>query len=155
MRRSTGIILLLILTGTTLLLAKVQRPFDTWRQSGGGGDSSQYSSLKQINRNNVKQLEVAWTYPTGPARTVSIRLSSITSCMLHPPADRGARCRNRKEIWKHCGGAPARGINFWESADHKDQRLVVHSRRDYELNAETGDVVMDFGQNGRVNAGLA
>src|SRR5580765_1778417 len=66
MRKSIGIILILILVGATLLLAKVQRPFDTWRQSGGGGDSSQYSSLKQINKNNVKQLEVAWTYPTGP-----------------------------------------------------------------------------------------
>ena len=66
MRKSISIILFLILIGATLLLARVQRPFDTWRQSGGGGESSQYSSLKQINKNNVKQLEVAWTYPTGP-----------------------------------------------------------------------------------------
>src|ERR1700732_4275539 len=42
------------------------RPLDTWRQYLGGADSSQYSSLKQINKTNVKQLEVAWTYPAGP-----------------------------------------------------------------------------------------
>src|ERR1700704_6754808 len=45
------------------------RPFNTWRQYLGGADSSQYSSLKQINKSNVTQLEVAWTYPTGDMRT--------------------------------------------------------------------------------------
>ena len=40
----------------------------TWRDYGGASDSAQYSSLKQINRSNVNQLEVAWTYPTGDGR---------------------------------------------------------------------------------------
>src|ERR1700733_7988139 len=43
-----------------------ERSFATWSQYLGGADSSQYSSLKQINKSNVKQLEVAWTYETGP-----------------------------------------------------------------------------------------
>src|SRR5260370_4377034 len=37
----------------------------TWRDYGGAADSSQYSALAQINRSNVSQLEVAWTFPTG------------------------------------------------------------------------------------------
>src|SRR6266568_4658100 len=37
----------------------------TWRDYGGAADSSQYSALAQINRSNVSQLEVAWSYPTG------------------------------------------------------------------------------------------
>ena len=41
------------------------RPFNTWNQYLGGADSSQYSSLNQINKSNVKQLTVAWSYPTG------------------------------------------------------------------------------------------
>jgi glucose dehydrogenase len=41
-------------------------PFDTWRQYLGGADSSQYSSLKQVNKTNVNKLQVAWTYPAGP-----------------------------------------------------------------------------------------
>jgi quinoprotein glucose dehydrogenase len=32
---------------------------------GGGPQQQRYSPLKQINRSNVKQLEVAWTYDTG------------------------------------------------------------------------------------------
>ena len=41
------------------------RDFSTWTEYEGGADSSQYSSLKQINKNNVSQLQVAWTYATG------------------------------------------------------------------------------------------
>jgi quinoprotein glucose dehydrogenase len=37
----------------------------SWTAYLGGPDSSQYSALKQINKTNVKQLEIAWTYPTG------------------------------------------------------------------------------------------
>ena len=37
----------------------------SWQQYGGASDEAQYSALKQINRANVKQLTVAWTYPTG------------------------------------------------------------------------------------------
>ena len=36
-----------------------------WSDYGGGADSAQYSALTQINRSNVSQLKVAWTYPTG------------------------------------------------------------------------------------------
>src|SRR3954452_10955036 len=43
--------------------------FNTWRQYLGGSDSSQYSSLDQINKKNVGKLEVAWTYSTGDMRT--------------------------------------------------------------------------------------
>jgi hypothetical protein len=37
----------------------------TWRDYGGSADAGQYSSLDQINRSNVKQLQVAWRYSTG------------------------------------------------------------------------------------------
>ena len=41
------------------------KPHTTWTQYLGGPDSTQYSALKQINKSNVKQLEVAWTFPAG------------------------------------------------------------------------------------------
>src|SRR6185437_2582043 len=45
--------------------AAAQKSHTTWREYLGGPDSSHYSALKQINRSNVSQLQVAWTYPTG------------------------------------------------------------------------------------------
>jgi quinoprotein glucose dehydrogenase len=49
------------------------RSFATWGQYLGGADSPQYSSLKQVNKSNIKQLEIAWKYPIGPGPTPSIR----------------------------------------------------------------------------------
>ena len=37
----------------------------TWRDYAGAPDGAQYSALDQINRSNVSQLRVAWSYPTG------------------------------------------------------------------------------------------
>jgi hypothetical protein len=37
----------------------------SWRNYGGAPDSSQYSSLDQINRTNVGRLQIAWKFPTG------------------------------------------------------------------------------------------
>ena len=36
-----------------------------WRYYGGDAGGSKYSTLKQINKQNVTQLKVAWTYHTG------------------------------------------------------------------------------------------
>ena len=36
-----------------------------WRVYGGGPESIRYSVLDQINRGNVRKLQVAWTYDTG------------------------------------------------------------------------------------------
>jgi glucose dehydrogenase len=46
--------------------ARSPRPSD-WPMFGGGPDNNHYSRLSQINRGNVKQLEVAWTFETGDA----------------------------------------------------------------------------------------
>src|SRR5688500_13652004 len=39
-----------------------------WPVYLGAGASSHYSELKQINRNNVHRLRIAWTYDSGNAR---------------------------------------------------------------------------------------
>jgi quinoprotein glucose dehydrogenase len=62
-----------VLVMAAALLAPVQRPFNTWKSYGGGVDSSQYSSLKQIDKTNVKQLQVAWTFPIGGNSSTSLR----------------------------------------------------------------------------------
>ena len=37
----------------------------SWPAYLGSPGSEQYSPLTQINKSNVKQLEIAWTYPSG------------------------------------------------------------------------------------------
>ena len=35
----------------------------SWTDYAGGADSSKYVEFNQIHKSNVKQLQVAWTYP--------------------------------------------------------------------------------------------
>jgi quinoprotein glucose dehydrogenase len=148
-----------ILISATALFA-ADRSFDTWSQYLGGADSSQYSSLKQINKSNVKQLEVAWNYPTGgnslffdplvvdgtmfvvkstgPGQTMIVALDATTG----------------KELWTHInqGGVANRGMNYWESKDRRDRRLVlINGGFLTEISTLTGETVQSFGENGRVD----
>src|SRR5947207_9041752 len=70
----TGIVAAVVAAiGAALLAGASQRAVSaaddkahtTWSEYLGGGDSNQYSALKQINKGNVKQLDVAWTLPAG------------------------------------------------------------------------------------------
>src|SRR5437867_9368684 len=43
------------------------KPYTTWSDYGGSADSSHYSALDRINKQNVAKLEQAWFYPArGP-----------------------------------------------------------------------------------------
>src|SRR5262245_26583407 len=121
--------LLGILVAMAAFLAPVQRSFDSWKSYGGGVDSSQYSSLKQINKTNVNQLQVAWTFPTGTG--VSTNPLVVDGVMYVPRAGgqnagivalEGA---TGKELWTSAGGTTSRGMNYWESADRSDRRLII------------------------------
>ena len=56
------------------------RLYTTWSQPGGSIEGAQYSALKQINKANVRQLELQWFHPrrAPPAASRSARLSSTT-----------------------------------------------------------------------------
>ena len=126
------------------------KPFTTWAAYQGGQHSSQYSGLDQINRSNVTQLAVAWTFPTGP-RTF----------LFNPLIDRGVMyvlardnaivaldAASGKELWAHpnAGGVSARGINSGTSADGADRRLIYLSGGFLTaIDASTGQTVSTFG----------
>ena len=70
MRRFGGSLLIALTLGMAALVAQSggsrsssAKPYTTWTAYQGGAHSSQYSALDQINKSNVSQLEVAWTYP--------------------------------------------------------------------------------------------
>ena len=55
----------LIAVGATVAASDKDKRAE-WRHYLGGQDSASYSSLTQISRSNVTELEVAWTYRAGP-----------------------------------------------------------------------------------------
>jgi quinoprotein glucose dehydrogenase len=145
--------ILWILIATTIAFAADQRSFDTWTGYGGGQDSSQYSSLKQINKSNVKQLRVAWSFEVGGgALTFDPLVVDKTMYVSKSGSIVALDATNGKELWTHIGGPGARGMNYWESKDRSDRRIVfISGGYITEINALTGAAIPSFGDNGRVD----
>src|SRR5271163_1262572 len=85
------------------LVWAAERSFATWSQYLGGADSSQYSSLKQINKSNVTKLEVAWTYPTGPGTFVfdPVVVDGVMYVLKQGNTIAALDAATGKELWTH------------------------------------------------------
>ena len=49
-------------------LAKLMKDPKNWAAQAGDFSNQRFSDLKQINKSNVKDLKVAWTFSTGVLR---------------------------------------------------------------------------------------
>ncbi len=125
-----------------------------WRDYGGGPDNSKFSTLKQINKSNVAKLDVAWTYEYGETMFNPIVARGVIYGKGRNSSLVALDAATGKEIWIHEGleGITRRGVNYWESRDGKDRRLIF-SINDYlqEIDAATGKSIVKFGQDGVVD----
>ena len=113
-------------------------------------DSSNYCTVRL---RSPKPTSVSWKWrgSTRTARRRSARCSPTTCCTdsgaTRPPSSRSTPATG-KEIWVHEGlnGITSKGINYWESADGKDRRLIfaVDSFLQ-EIDARTGKTIPTFG----------
>ena len=138
--------------------AAAQGPdYSTWEDYLGGGESSQYSSLDQINRDNVADLEVAWEFDAGtggfgfmfgPIVDDGVMYASAGGNLIALDAATG------EQIWSSAleGGIGGRGVNLWESEDGSEKRLMVlNGGMLRAIDAETGEVIQSFGTDGGVD----
>jgi quinoprotein glucose dehydrogenase len=148
---------LVAITASVLTAQKNKPKFNAWQEYLGGADSSQYSSLDQINRKNVAQLQVAWTYSPGDQRTYRfnpIVVDGVMYTLGKANAIVALDAATGKEIWIHenQGAVGDRGINYWESADRKDRRLLyINGGFLTAVDTATGKTIDTFGDNGRVD----
>src|SRR5450755_396869 len=155
---------------SALLVLAADRPVTaqthlTWRDYGGASDSAQYSGLAQIDRSNVDKLQVAWSYPTGDDKPYSfnpIVVDGVMYVLAKNNSIVALDAATGSEIWTHTP-SPAvkivtnRGINYWESRDRTDRRLLFCADQSLRaINAGTGKPIRSFGANGAVDlkAGL-
>src|SRR4029453_12745059 len=134
------------------------KPYTTWRDYGGPADSMQYPALTQINKTNVKQLELAWFYPVSD-RTGNFGFNPVVidgvMYLLGPRNGLFAReAATGTQVWGHGveDASPGnRGINYWENKDRSDRRLIFGAGGYlYAIDARTGHEIPTFGVNGRV-----
>ena len=135
------------------------KPYTTWATYSGGAHSSQYSALTQINKANVSQLEVAWTFPV--AGTVIFNPLVIDNVMYLQASNNTLAAvdpATGKELWRKqmAGTFGARGMNYWESPDRSDRRIFfLAGGMLTAINAQNGEVIPTFGNNGRVDLRIA
>ncbi len=136
------------------------QPYTNWSQYGGASDSSQYSALRQISRSNVGKLEVAWTYATGDNNKYFFNPLVVDNVMFVLAKNNSIVALDAttgKEIWTHTSGPEVkiitnRGINYWESKDRSDRRLLFASNHMLRaLDARTGRGIATFGIDGAVD----
>ena len=132
----------------------------TWRDYGGASDSAQYSSLSQINRENVQKLQVAWSYSTGDDQAYAFNPVIVDGVMYVMARNNSIVALNAAtgaEIWVHAPEPGTtiitnRGINYWESKDRSDRRLLYASNNSLRaIDARTGRTIESFGAGGTVD----
>jgi quinoprotein glucose dehydrogenase len=130
-----------------------------WGAYGGDQAKTHYSPLAQINKSNVKQLEVAWSYDTeetGGLQTSPIEVAGTLYGISPSQKIFAVDAATGKLKWKFDSGIvgtqPDRGLAYWASPDNKDRRIIVGVMNFvYELNADTGEPIASFGEKGRID----
>ena len=131
-----------------------------WDQYLGGADSSQYSSLAQIDKSNVANLEVAWTYDVGPGAAPQfnpVKIGDTLYLMKGGNTLVALDAASGAEKWAKTyeGRTGVRGMNYWQSADGTDRRfLFLTDGMLTAVNADNGELIAGFGTGGKVDLRL-
>lgn len=136
-----------------------------WRYYGGDAGASRYSPLRQIRRENVGRLKVAWTHAAGdasqrPATTIECTPLVVDGTMYLTTARvqvRALDAATGEPKWNFdpLGAARRaagvnRGVTWFE--DGKDKRVFAAIRdKLYCLHPRTSEFVRGFGDNGVVD----
>ena len=154
-----------------------------WVNYGNDAGHSKYAPLDQINRDNVRNLDIAWIWESVDNAAVIERPQHVPSGFKATPITRNgllfvstplghvaaldARTGEEKWVfnsftWEH--GRPAnngfnhRGVTYWEKTtpDGTEPRIIMSTANAFlwSLDAKTGEPDPTFGTNGKVDLTL-
>lgn len=140
-------------------------PFSRWTRSQGDNGARRYSTLKQITRANVRDLQLAWTYRSGDgAANVQCTPIVVDGVMYAPTPGRAIVAIDAAtgvEKWRlklessprqnRLQDLPARrGLVYW-SGDAANAPRILFGAGDwiYAVDPKTGDFLPQFGEKGR------
>lgn len=134
-----------------------------WTRSLGGATSNRFSSLDQITRENVHELQPAWIYHSGDG-VGNVQANPIVNdgVMYAPTAGHfivALDARSGREIWRfkpertgqRLQDLPARrGLILWPGNEAHGPRLIFTAGNwIYALNPDDGTLIQTFGHEGR------
>ena len=123
MKRINIIAAILVLAGCR---SSVKNNYDTWTEYLGGPDRNHYSTLSQIDTNNVHQLKIAWSYDapdSGQMEMSPIMVNGVVYGVTAALKAFALDATTGKELWLYIdsGSAPntSRGVAYWEEGNDK------------------------------------
>jgi quinoprotein glucose dehydrogenase len=137
-----------------------------WPSYGGASENNHYSALTQINRSNVKQLAVAWSFDTqeeGGLQTSPIVVDGVLYGITPTQRVFALDGATGSSLWVFDSGIrgtqPDRGLAYWSDeklvggeVQKKDKRILVGVMNFlYALDAATGKPIPSFGHDGRID----
>lgn len=140
------------------------RTFRDWRVTSGDVGGTRYSSLTQIDRTNVQDLEPAWIYRTGDraeraASTIECTPIVIDGTMyVTTPGLKvvALEATSGRKLWEFDpygggrGGGVNRGVTWW--SDGSEGRIfMVAGPHLFALDPSSGRPVPSFGEGGIVD----
>ena len=174
MRQTNKAFLLALSLAVGALAQNRPRASGEWPAYGRDPGGSRYSPLTEINRENVKNLKVAWTYRTGAAdvkgraaRNAAFEATPILvdgTLYLSTPFNRAIALDPVKgtERWifdpkvdpaKGYSEVSSRGVSSWADRRTGKRRIYVATidARLIALDGATGEPCKDFGDAGQVD----
>lgn len=154
----------LLVPAFTAALAQFASP-GNWPIPGRDPGGTRFSPLTQITPANVAQLKVAWVYHMKPVGTTALHPSEdqplvIGSTMyVATPYGRivALDSATGRELWTFLipdqDQASVRGVTYWAGEEAAAPAIIFGSRhgRLYSLDAATGQLNREFGEQGMVN----
>ena len=163
MKKTKLSFILIIFIGLTILIftvgcnQKVENNINhhnSWTHYGGSPDQSKFFESPGITKSNVNEMPYLWMYPSGDDRPYFFNPIIVDSTMYVMGKNNSLiaiNAKTGKEIWIHTdlNGITRRGINYWESKDKKNKRLLFTLNNTLQaIDARTGKTILDFGENG-------
>jgi quinoprotein glucose dehydrogenase len=147
-----------------------------WRYYGGDPGSSKYSPLEQINRSNVGELKIAWSwdspdlplqkrnrmlssfaYETTPLMVGGTLYATTSLCQIAAIDPQTGKTRWVFDPKGYLAGRPTnlgfvqRGVAWWSDGSSERIYVASHDCFLWAIDAKTGKPVADFGDGGKVD----
>jgi len=148
--------------------------YSSWKSYAGTKDAKRYSANDQITKQNVSELQVAWTYSSGDKDSLNRSQNQcnpiVIDGVLYGTSPRlkllALEADTGKEIWvfdpasedESLKNEPLRyykvnrGVAYWESSNGKDPRLFYNvGHKIYAIDPLSGKPERTFGENGYID----
>ncbi|HEX4122777.1 MAG TPA: PQQ-binding-like beta-propeller repeat protein [Verrucomicrobiae bacterium] len=133
------------------------KTFLTWERSHGDNGGMRYSALRQIDRENVTNLQVAWIYHSrDKGNALECNPIIVRDMMITPTPGNSVVAVNAEtgaELWRFKPeGRPAfRGLMYWPGSNGAQERVMFCSGQFlYALSPKNGQPIAGFGQDGKI-----